>query len=294
MEQKHKSADLILLLVAASWGVSIPLTKLVIGDIGIFTLLFFRFSIGSLITASVFYRQLRKVSLKTVVISFSLALLMSTVNVLETWGLKFTTSTNAAFLSGLSLIIVPVISFFLYKIKPRKKYWLGLFLTLSGFYFLTAGAGGITSLTIGDTAIILSAFIYAIYIVLINHLIRKDESVCAGIFVLIFSAAIYFVLMFLPEPVPILASGKLTAVVLTTGLVCTAFAYSGHIFAQTRIAPLRASLIMMTEPIFTTIFSLVIPNASGQTESLTLFKIAGILLMTLGMLTAEFGHLSKN
>ncbi len=293
MEQKHKSADLILLLVAASWGVSIPLTKLVIGDIGIFTLLFFRFSIGSLITASVFYRQLRKVSLKTVVISFSLALLMSTVNVLETWGLKFTTSTNAAFLSGLSLIIVPVISFFLYKIKPRKKYWLGLFLTLSGFYFLTAGAGGITSLTIGDTAIILSAFIYAIYIVLINHLIRKDDSVCAGIFVLIFSAAIYFVLMFLPEPVPILASGKLTAVVLTTGLICTAFAYSGHIFAQTRIAPLRASLIMMTEPIFTTIFSLVIPNASGQTESLTLFKIAGILLMTLGMLTAEFGHLSK-
>ena len=118
--EKNKSADLILLLVAASWGVSIPLTKLVIGDIGIFTLLFLRFSIGSVITASVFYRQLLKVRLKTVIISFSLALLMSTVNVLETWGLKFTSSTNAAFLSGLSLIIVPVISFFLYKTRPRK------------------------------------------------------------------------------------------------------------------------------------------------------------------------------
>ena len=294
MEQKNKSTDLLLLLVSASWGISIPLTKLVIGDIGIFTLLFFRFSIGSVITASVFYRQLRKASLKTVIIAFSLALLMSTVNVLETWGLRFTASTNAAFLSGLSLIIVPVISFFMYKTRPRKKYWLGLFFSLAGFYFLTAGAGGITSLSIGDTAIILSAFIYAMYIVLINHLVGRDESVCAGIFVLIFSAAIYFVLMFLPDPVPILASGKLTAVVLTTGLVCTAFAYSGHIFAQTRISPLRTSLIMMTEPIFTTVFSLVIPDTSGQTETLTFFKITGILLMTLGMITAEFGHLSKN
>ena len=294
MEQKNKSTDLLLLLVSASWGISIPLTKLVIGDIGIFTLLFFRFSIGSVITASVFYRQLRKASLKTVIIAFSLALLMSTVNVLETWGLRFTSSTNAAFLSGLSLIIVPVISFFMYKTRPRKKYWLGLFFSLAGFYFLTAGAGGITSLSIGDTAIILSAFIYAMYIVLINHLVGRDESVCAGLFVLIFSAAIYFVLMSLPDPVPILASGKLTAVVLTTGLVCTAFAYSGHIFAQTRISPLRTSLIMMTEPIFTTVFSLVIPDTSGQTETLTFFKITGILLMTLGMITAEFGHLSKN
>ena len=294
MEQKNNSADLILLLVAASWGISIPLTKLVIGDIGIFTLLFFRFSIGSLIISSIFYKQLRKANIRTVTISFSLALLMSMVNVLETWGLNFTSSTNAAFLSGLSLIIVPVISFFLYKTRPRKKYWLGLVLSLAGFYFLTAGAGGITSLNIGDMAIILSAFIYAIYIVLINHLVGSSEAVCAGIFVLIFSAAIYFVLMFFPEPVPILASGKLTAIVLITGLVCTAFAYSGHIFAQTRTSPLRASLIMMTEPIFTTLFSLVIPDATGATESLTLFKISGILLMTLGMLTAEFGHLSKN
>lgn len=294
MEQTNKSSYLILLLVAASWGISIPLTKLVIGDIGIFTLLFFRFSIGSCIISSIFYKQLKTTNFKTVIISFSLALLMSTVNILETWGLRFTTSTNAAFLSGLSMIIVPVISFFLYKTRPRKKYWLGLFLSLAGFYFLTAGAGGITSLTSGDMAIIISAFIYAVYIVLINHLVKKEESVCAGIFVLIFSAAIYFVLMFFPQPVPIRASGKLIAVVLITSFICTAFAYSGHIFAQTRISPLRASLIMMSEPIFTTIFSLIIPDASGATESLTLFKISGIFLMTLGMLTAEFGYLTKN
>lgn len=294
MEHKTKRADLLLLLVAASWGISLPLTKLVLGDIGIFTLLFFRFSIGSVITASVFFRHLKKAKLRTIIISFSLALLMSMVNVLETWGLRFTTSTNAAFLSGLSLIIVPVISFFLYKTRPRKKYWLGLVLSLMGFYFLTAGAGGITSLNSGDTAILISAVIYAIYIVLINHLISHGESVSAGIFVLIFSAAIYFILMFFPEPVPIRTSGKLTAVVLITSLVCTAFAYSGHIFAQTRTTALRASLIMMTEPIFTTLFSLIIPDATGATESLTFFKIIGILLMTLGMLTAEFGHLSKN
>ncbi len=294
MEYKYQSFDLLLVLVAASWGISIPLTKLVIGDIGIFTLLFFRFSLGSVITASIFYRKLKKTKLRTVILSFSLALLMSSVNVLETWGLKFTTSTNAAFLSGLSLIIVPVISFFLYKTRPRKKYWLGLFFSLAGFYFLTAGVGGITSLTRGDMAIILSAVIYAVYIVLINHLISSEESVRAGIFVLIFSAAIYFVLMFFPEPVPITASGKLTAVILITSLVCTAFAYSAHIFAQTRISPLRASLIMMTEPIFTTLFSLVIPDASGNTETLTIFKIAGIILMSLGMITAEFGYLSKN
>lgn len=291
--EHNKRADFLLILVAASWGISLPLTKLILGEIGIFTLLFFRFSIGAILTASVFFRRLKQAEIKTVIISFSLALLMSTVNILETWGLRFTTSTNAAFLSGLSLIIVPVISFFLYKTRPRRKYWLGLLLSLTGFYFLTAGKGGITALTRGDSAIILSAFIYAIYIVLINHTVSPQQSVVAGIWVLIFSAAIYFVLMFLPEPVPIRASGKLVAVVTVTSLVCTAFAYSGHIFSQTRTTPLRASLIMMSEPIFATVFSLIIPDSSGATESLTLFKILGILMMMLGMLTAEFGHLSK-
>lgn len=294
MNSENKKAELLLLSVAISWGASLPLTKLIINDIGIFTLLFFRFSIGGLITAAVFFRSLKKTNFKTLLGSFVLALLMSCVNILETWGLQFTTSTNAAFLSGLSLCIVPILSFFLYKNMPGKRFWIGSALALTGFYFLTAGEKGITSLNIGDMAVLLSAFVYAFYIVLIDRLIKREDSVVAGIYILIFSAILYMVLMLIPEPFPINFSGKLTTVVLITSIFCTAFAYCGHITAQKSITSIRAALILMAEPIFTTIFSLIIPDSTGATEALSFFKILGIIFMTAGMWAAEFGHLTKN
>ena len=294
MNNGNKKSELLLLLVALSWGASLPLTKLIINDIGIFTLLFFRFSIGGIITASVFFKTLKKTKFKTLLGSFVLALLMSSVNILETWGLQFTSSTNAAFLSGLSLCIVPVLSFFLYKNMPGKRFWIGSAFALIGFYFLTAGDKGITSLNIGDLSILLSAFVYAFYIVLIDKLIKSEESVVTGIYVLIFSALIYMVLMLIPDPFPINFSGRLTTVVLITSIVCTAFAYCGHIIAQKSITSIRTALILMTEPIFTTIFSLIIPDSTGAVETLSFFKILGIVFMTAGMITAEFGHLTKN
>lgn len=294
MNNKNRQAELLLLLVAISWGASLPLTKLIINDIGIFTLLFFRFSIGGLITAAVFFKTLKKTNFKTVAGSFVLALLMSCVNILETWGLTFTSSTNAAFLSGLSMCIVPILSFFLYKNMPGKRFWIGTIFALAGFYFLTAGDNGITSLNIGDMAVLLSAFIYASYIVLIDRMIKSEDSVVAGIYVLIFSAIIYMILMLIPEPYPINFSGKLTIVVLITSIFCTAFAYCGHIIAQKSITSVRAALILMAEPIFTTLFSLVIPDSTGATETLSFFKILGIIFMTAGMWTAEFGHITKN
>lgn len=291
---KNKNAELLLLSVAISWGASLPLTKLIINDIGVFTLLFFRFSIGGIITASIFFKALRKTNFKTLVGSFVLALLMSSVNILETWALSYTSATNAAFLSGLSLCIVPLLSFLFYKSMPGKRFWIGTLITLTGFYFLTAGENGIASLNIGDMAVLLSALIYAFYIILIDKLIKHEHSVVSGIYVLIFSAIIYMVLMFIPEPYPINFSGKLTAVVLITSIFCTAFAYCGHIAAQKSTTSVRAALILMAEPIFTTIFSLFIPDSTGAVESLSLFKVLGIIFMTFGMVWAEFGNLTKN
>lgn len=294
MSRNDKKAHLLLFGVAASWGISLPLTKLIINDIGIFTLLFFRFLIGGIITATIFWKRLRKIKLRTVATSFFLAAIMSLVNILETYGLKFTTATNAAFLSGLSLIIVPLISFLIFKERPGRRWIFGTLLSLVGFYFLTAGDKGLTSLNKGDGIILLSAFVYALYIMSVDHFVDLQDSIPVGILVLLFSALIYMVLMFLPTPVPIMQSGKLLTVLLIISFACTAFAYSGHIIAQKHTSTIRAALILMTEPIFATLFSLIIPDSAGNTETLTLFKVIGILLMTLGMISAEFGHIAKN
>ena len=54
-------------------------------------------------------------------------------------------------------LVVPVITFFLYKVRPRKKYWLGLVFTLVGFYFLTANENG---LNITNTRMSENSYIY--------------------------------------------------------------------------------------------------------------------------------------
>ncbi len=288
MKLTRFQADVFLFFVAAAWGLSFPLMKLIINDIGTFTLLGIRFFTGAVITAAIFRKHLSKIKLHTLLTSFLLATIIFTVNILQAWGLKFTSSTNAAFLSGLSLIMVPFMAFFFFGKKLNFNVWAGVIFSGVGLYFLTAGDGGISALNIGDGANVLSAFIYAFYIVLIEKLVRPDEAIATGILVLLFSSFYYIVFMFISEPVMIVFSPRLVYILAIMSLFCTAFAYSGHIFAQKATTPVHASLILMFEPVFATLFSLIIPDSAGAVETITLFKIFGIVLIFLGMLAVEF------
>ncbi len=294
MKLSKFQADFFLLIIASMWGLSFPLMKYIINDIGTFQLLGIRFGIGGLVVAMIFRGHLKRLDRSSISAGILLGFLLFASNSAQVWGLQYTTSTNSAFITGLSVVSVPFFSYLFLKKKTHKSAIIGVIFATAGLYLLTCGEGGLDAINIGDVITLISALIFGVYYVFIEKYVKTEKSIATSVVILLSAAFFYISAWAMFEYQPIEFSPVLTAVLLITSLICTAMCYSGHVYVQKFTDPVHASLIIMAEPMFATIFSSFIPDATGATETIGLLKLCGIVLMIIGMASAEVGSYAIN
>ncbi|MDE1895968.1 MAG: DMT family transporter [Rhodospirillales bacterium] len=98
-----------------------------------------------------------------------LGLVFAVSSLLQQWALAFTSVTHAGFLTGLYVIFVPVLEVIFLRRAPHPLVWLAALLALAGTWFL---GGGFSSLARGDVAVIISAFGFAVQILLMQRVVR--------------------------------------------------------------------------------------------------------------------------
>ena len=108
-------AELILLGVVVIWGYTFPLIKNVVELIPPFTFLTYRFLLASLAICSVFQKRLRNIDFDTLKKGVLLGLFLFIGYFGQTVGTQFTTATKTAFITGFSVVLVPIFSFFIIK-----------------------------------------------------------------------------------------------------------------------------------------------------------------------------------
>jgi len=86
---------------------------------------------------------------------------------------------------------------------------------------------------------------------------------------------------------PMELNAAVAVILLITAVFGSSLAYGVQTIAQQYTTPVHTSLIFTAEPVFALVFALIIPNADGVRESLTLMKIAGCLLILAGMIVSE-------
>ena len=87
---------------------------------------------------------------------------------------------------------------------------------------------------------------------------------------------------------PLIFNIETIVVILVTGVLGTALAFSVQILVQKDTTPSHAALIFTIEPLFALFFALVIPDSAGNVENLTLISIIGCLLILSGTVISEF------
>jgi drug/metabolite transporter (DMT)-like permease len=155
-------AIFLLIFTTVLWGTSFILTKIITEDIPIFLYIGIRFAIA-LIGFIPFVFHLKNINKKTILMSFITGLLYFFGVTIQTHGLQTTTAGKAGFITGLSAIIVPFIAWIGFKKVINKRIWIAVALSVVGMAFLfLEGASGII---LGDFIVLLSAFIWAFYII---------------------------------------------------------------------------------------------------------------------------------
>jgi drug/metabolite transporter (DMT)-like permease len=259
------------------WGGTFPLIKIMLKYISPMPLIFYRFLPAAVICFPFLISGIRKTNLKTVLRLFFLGFLLWVAYITQTIGLRYTTPSNSAFITGLYVIFTPIFALFLTKEKMTKTMFLSLLLAILGIILLSNFSFTEFSFNLGNIITILSAISFALQIVFTSIFV-KQESI-----IFITSVQIYTVL-FLTAPFIISnKTGNLPLWVILSilflGTVASFVAILIETYSLKFIDPDRASILFTLEPLFAAVFSFVFIG-----ERFALKEIFGSILIFIAMI----------
>lgn len=142
-----------MILGTAFWGISFTYVKVGVVAGSPFVFLFYKFFNSGTFSGNYFLSDsLNLFQKKTLKISFLISIPLLAGTILQTIGLQYTTVSNAAFITGLDVLLIPVLKFLVYKKKIENKVWIACSLALIGLYNIVVKDG--LTLNTGDLLIV--------------------------------------------------------------------------------------------------------------------------------------------
>ena len=287
--------DLLLLLTAIIWGFAFTAQRAGMEFVGPFTFNGIRFLIGSVSILPLLFLDSKKRfnnkssdaeffknrdNPKLLFIYGALGgLLLYLGSSLQQMGIVYTSAGKAGFITGMYVIIVPILGIF-FRNKAGWQQWTGAVLSIAGLYFLSIK--GSIKINTGDLLVLLSAFFWASHVIVISRFSPKVNSlklafvqyIICGFFSLLTAVILECISwgLIIQAWIPILYGS----------LFSVGIAYTLQIFAQKKANPAHAAIILSLEGVFAVIGGWLILG-----ESLGAKGIAGCALMLGGMFISQ-------
>lgn len=246
-------AELYLLLVAALWGLTFPMVQQSVKHIEPVTFVCVRFFVAALIMLPLLIKGIKHTNLHLLLWCSAIGLLNFLAYTLQTTGLKTISSAESAFITGMSVVFVPILSAVLRIEKSKLIDYLSAFVCLIGLYFLTGSQLGYPSL--GELLTLLCAICVALTIILIQLISRRQKNATLIVFYQIITTAL-FALPFVK--IQDLAAVK-NSTVLFGILFCALFSTVFTLFLQAKYQRFttanKTAVIFCAEPLFATLFA---------------------------------------
>ncbi len=279
---KGIQAEIYLLGIVIIWGSTFAIIKGILDQIMPFTFLAYRFFWAAFILCLIFWKRLKNIDKIILRKGFLIGIFLFLGYTFQTVGLKYTTATKAGFITGLSVVLVPIISHFFIREKISKNSIIGVILAVIGLWFLNYNSSFIFNF--GDFLVLLCAVSFAMHIISVGLYARKVDYVLlvivqlTTVFVLSFLMALFFerpgIHLYYP-------SGVWWSIILT-GIFATALAFYMQNKFQRYSTATKTAIIFSGEPIFGAIFAYLLLG-----EKVGLIAWIGGLLIIFGMIISQ-------
>jgi drug/metabolite transporter (DMT)-like permease len=268
-----------LVLAALAYGVTFPLVHDALGDIEPFAYLVLRFSIAAVVLApfAVVLARRDPAVRRTLLRAGLLAgLLLTGGYAAQTVGLQVVSPSTSAFITGLYVVLTPVVEALVRRRLPGRPVLVGIVVAAVGLYLLT---GARLSLGGGELATLLGAALFAVWIVYQGEYAHRLHPIPFTTVQLVVIAVVCL------PPTAAQGVGHLTGIALFaaafTGVACSAIALSLQVWGQRHIAPSRTALILLLEPVFAGVAGYV------NGERLGALRLTGAAVILAGIAVAE-------
>lgn len=279
---KRWQADLTLGLIALIWGSTFVIVKNALDAVGPLTFVGFRFALAAAFLAILFRRRTRNLSRADLRAGGVMGLWLTLGYVFQTIGLQTTTSAKAGFITGLSVVIVPVLATLLLRRPPGRGALAGIVAATVGLALLTLNAD--LRVQSGDLWVLGCAFAFVLHIVTVAHYTSRHDAVRLALVQIATVAVLSTTAAFVFETPRLDLPADTWAAIAFTGVVATALVFSLQVYVQRFTTPTHTALLFSLEPVFA-----ALAGWWWAGEVLGPKELIGCGLILLGMIMAELG-----
>jgi drug/metabolite transporter (DMT)-like permease len=279
------------------WGVTFVVVKDALADISVFAYLGARFVLGALPLIWIYRKDLRKLTREEAWAGIQVGLFMFGGYAFQTAGIARTTASKAAFITGISVVLVPIFLAAFWRKKIGVWAWGGAAASFAGLYFLTVPREGLSDLNRGDLLVMGCAVLYALQIIFIARYTGKYSLGALSCLQVILAGVLSTI------AVPILnAAGwehffvrftfPMEFGVIVTAIFTTALAYPLLVWGQRHTSATNTALILTGEPVFAAITSFIVlhERLGGRALAGAALILGGIVIGELKGAAAHLGN----
>ena len=269
---KMKIAPWALLAVSASWGMAFVVMKDAIERQSVNNFLFSRFSLAVLVMLALRPSVVKRIDRDLLLRAASAGVFLGFGYIFQTLGLARTGAAITGFVTGLYVVMTPLLAYFFLKEKLNKLIWSCVFLATIGLGLLSIRG---FSVGIGEMLVLASAFFFAAHIIALGKW-SSGRDVYAMTVVQLAMCALLSGIASIPEGYSAPPDTGVWAVVVFTAVICTAVAFVVQTWSQAHMTTTKVAVILTMEVVFAAVFAMIFGG-----ERLTLqATLGGILVLT--------------
>jgi drug/metabolite transporter (DMT)-like permease len=282
---KSFKAEFLLFITATIWAGTFPIVKISMSTLPPFYFIGIRFLIGALLFSAIFFRKLELNNSALLKAGIVLGLYQMIGFSTQTIGMIYTSASNSALITGLTILIVPFAQYTITKKKVQQENWIGVIIVTLGLYLLTQPH--INGFNIGDLITVICPIAWAFYIIYVDVYTNKFD-IRTLIFIQLWVVVLLsFAMGAVFEDLSVVTFGQNELLsFLYMGVLATFVTTILLNRYQRETTPVRASIIYTWEQPSAVLLSIIFIN-----EQFNSIQIVGGTLMIAGILYSEtFGY----
>ena len=272
-------ALLLLLAVTAVWGVTFVQVKDAVAIYPLFAFLAVRFAIAGATLAPVGGTRISALGRGGARAGIVLGLLLAAGYGLQTAGLQRTTVSATGFITGLYVVLTPILAFALFRLRTGPATWVGVAFATGGLALLSGVSAGSPG---GDLLVLAGATAFALQIVLMERWAPRFDPIALTQVQMLAALAAFLAIALALGDLSVPHGRTVWVALLVTGIFASALAFLIQTWAQRRTSATRVALVFAMEPVFAGIFGFALAG-----DRLGWTGWAGCAVIMVGIVVAE-------
>ena len=288
--RKQLIGNIILIFVAFIWGTAFAVQRIGMEHIEPITFTAARMSLATVVVGAVSMLQKKKsfsdenekieYRKNTLLGGLLCGAFLVSASIFQQVGIVYTTAGKAGFITALYILLVPILSFLIFKKKNTLLVWAGVIIGVIGMYLLCMKES--LRLSYGDALICVCAILFSGHILCCDHYAKRGNPIRISSIQFTVTAVVSWIIAFIVETPSMDKIISAAVPILYCGLISAGLGYTLQMIAQRLTEPTIASMLMSLESVFAVLGGAVLLN-----ERMSLREIAGCIIMFIAIILVQ-------